>query len=133
MVIQGHGQGGRFLPKSDEPRQVRTMRLTNSTWQKLGQIASLNGLTRADLIEQWAEHASCQKPIQLDLFTLPKEVITKDTRKTQTQLANRLGVSCAALTNWHNYGNFAERSTARDPDGISWLRDFTTKLYSPIL
>jgi hypothetical protein len=107
------------------------MRLTDSTWQKLGQIARERDVTRADLIELWAKSDFSRGSTQLALFDTQKEVITKDTRKTQTQLANRFGVSSADLTNWHKYGDFAERSLARDPDRIAWIRDETTKLYSP--
>jgi hypothetical protein len=55
MAKQDRGKGGKFAPKSDEPRSVRTVRLTNTTWAKLGQIAESRSITRADLIEQIVE------------------------------------------------------------------------------
>jgi len=71
---------------------------------------------------------------QLSQPTLPsKEIITKNTRKTGTELAHRLVVSSAALTNWLNSGNFSEKSRKNDPDAIAWERETTTKKYRPIL
>lgn len=55
MAKQGRSQEGKFAPKSDEPRSVRTMRLTDTVWTKLGEMAESRGITRADLIEQIAE------------------------------------------------------------------------------
>lgn len=49
--MQGRGERGRFTAKADEHRQVRSLRLTNSTWEKLGEVADSRGITRADLIE----------------------------------------------------------------------------------
>ena len=140
MVKQGRNQSGKFAPKSDEPRSVRTMRLTDTAWIKLGEIADSRGITRADLIEEWARQPAVAQVDQLTLFdmqhgdTVPdREVITTATRKTGTELAHRLDVSSAALTNWLKSGNFAERSRARDPNGIAWKRESGTRNYQPIL
>ena len=48
---QGRKEGGKFASKSVEPREVRSVRLTNSTWEKLGASADSQCITRADLIE----------------------------------------------------------------------------------
>jgi len=50
------GTGGKFAAKGDEERKVRSLRLTDSTWKKLGAICEEvgDGATRADLIERWA-------------------------------------------------------------------------------
>jgi predicted DNA-binding ribbon-helix-helix protein len=55
MTEQGRTEGGRFASKSDEPRHVRSIRLTDSTWEALGAIAIQRGLTRADLLEELVE------------------------------------------------------------------------------
>ncbi len=52
MSPQGRGEAGRFAPKSAERREVRTLRLTDSTWEKLGNAADSRRITRADLIEE---------------------------------------------------------------------------------
>jgi hypothetical protein len=55
MAEQGRTEGGKFASKSDEPRHVRSIRLTNSTWEALGAIAIQRGITRADLLEELVE------------------------------------------------------------------------------
>ncbi|MEH2321388.1 hypothetical protein [Nostoc sp.] len=44
------GKEGKFVQKSHEPREVKSLRLTNSTWGKLGNLAKEAGITRADII-----------------------------------------------------------------------------------
>jgi predicted DNA-binding ribbon-helix-helix protein len=55
MTEQGRRESGKFASKSDELREVRSIRLTDTTWKKLGAAADSKGMTRADLIEQLAE------------------------------------------------------------------------------
>lgn len=55
MVEQGRTQDGKFASKSEEYRRVRSIRLTDSTWETLGAIATQRGITRADLLEQLVE------------------------------------------------------------------------------
>lgn len=55
MNQQGRSEAGRFISKSNEFREVRSLRLTETTWQKLGAVAESQGITRADLIEQIVE------------------------------------------------------------------------------
>ncbi|NEP61330.1 MAG: ribbon-helix-helix domain-containing protein [Symploca sp. SIO2G7] len=52
MPDQGRSNQGKFLPKSNENRRVRSIRLTDSTWDKLGEMASSKNLTRADFLEK---------------------------------------------------------------------------------
>lgn len=53
MNNQSRNESGKFAAKSNENRQVRSIRLTDPAWDKLGQLASERGITRADLLEQW--------------------------------------------------------------------------------
>ncbi len=55
MAEQGRTESGKFAQKSDELRRVRSIRLTDSTWEALGAIATERGITRADLLEQLVE------------------------------------------------------------------------------
>jgi hypothetical protein len=55
MAEQGRGKAGRFAAKSAEHREVRSLRLTDSTWEKLGTAANSRCITRADLVEQIVE------------------------------------------------------------------------------
>jgi predicted DNA-binding ribbon-helix-helix protein len=54
-MIQDRTEGGKFAPKSEEYRRVRSIRLTDTTWEKMGHAADKRRITRADLIEQMAE------------------------------------------------------------------------------
>lgn len=133
MAKQGRNTNGKFEAKSDKLRSVRTMRLTDSAWEKLGSIAALQDVTRADLIEEWIANYSPHQVDQLTLFSHDKEVITRATRKTGTELAHRLEVSSASLTNWMKAGKLALRTKEEDPERIAWERELGTKNYYPLL
>jgi hypothetical protein len=48
-------RAGKFTLKANEPREVRSIRLTRLTWKILGEIAHQRGITRADLMENLVE------------------------------------------------------------------------------
>lgn len=54
MSPQQRQESGRFAFKSNAHRLVRSIRLTDSTWKTLGEVADSRGITRADLIEEIA-------------------------------------------------------------------------------
>lgn len=54
-MAQERSEGGKFAPKSDQPREVRSIRLTDKTWAALGSIAEQRRITRADLLEEFVE------------------------------------------------------------------------------
>lgn len=106
------------------------MRLTDAAWEKLGSVADSRGVTRADLIEEWAKQDFLQ---QLSQPILPsKEIITKDTRKNGVQLARRLNQASSALTNWISNGTLLSDTKSHDPEGIAWQREKGTKRYYPV-
>ncbi|WP_366829655.1 hypothetical protein [Nostoc sp. NMS2] len=43
---------GKFALKNDDYREVRSLRLTDDTWKKLGIASECLGLTRADYLEE---------------------------------------------------------------------------------
>lgn len=51
-MTQDRTEAGQFASKSETPRHVRSIRLTDETWQKIGYAADKRRITRADLIEQ---------------------------------------------------------------------------------
>ena len=55
MAEQGRTESGKFAQKSEELRRVRSIRLTDSTWEALGLMAAQRSITRADLIEELVE------------------------------------------------------------------------------
>jgi hypothetical protein len=82
---------GTFIQKGDEPRAVRSIRLTDSTWQKMGDLADTQGITRADLIE--------------DLFLSPQPSNTR-TLPDAADLLNQVK------------GKFKTKLTLRDVEAI---------------
>lgn len=78
-MTQDRTEQGKFAPKSEEPRQVRSIRLTDTTWQKLGFAADKRRITRADLIEQMVENGVFDDEVQntqSSLTTLVSEIET---------------------------------------------------------
>lgn len=63
MPTQSRGERGRFAPKSQENREVRSLRLTNATWEKLGELAASRSITRSDLLEESVQTAGVEQPI----------------------------------------------------------------------
>jgi predicted DNA-binding ribbon-helix-helix protein len=56
MSNQERREDGKFAAKSDEIRQVRSLRLTDKAWSNLEKLAKLRSITRADLIEEFTEN-----------------------------------------------------------------------------
>lgn len=52
--MQGRNKKGQFGSKSNSNRKVRSLRITDDVWEKLGMMADKRGITRADLIEEFA-------------------------------------------------------------------------------
>ena len=50
--MQGKDKKGRFISKSSDHRQVRSIRVTDETWNKFGEQAAQQSITRADLLEK---------------------------------------------------------------------------------
>lgn len=49
---QPRSRTGKFVLKGEEERKVRTVRLTDSLWNKLGKEADKRCITRTELIEE---------------------------------------------------------------------------------
>jgi hypothetical protein len=98
-------------------------------------MADSRNLTRADLLEEWIAKSLLDHAEQAadHPHEITAEVISSDTRKTGTQLAIRLAVSSAALTNWIKAGNLRSKTRHHDPDGITWDRLPGTKFYRPVM
>lgn len=63
MSTQSRGERGRFAPKSDENREVHSLRLTDTTWEKLGELAASRSITRSDLLEEWVQTGGVEQSI----------------------------------------------------------------------
>lgn len=51
MSTFARGDSGRFTYKSDEPRKVRSVNLTDSAWQWLADAGEANDMSRNDFLE----------------------------------------------------------------------------------
>lgn len=58
---------GKFTRKNLDYRQVRSLRLTDTTWKAFGIASECLGITRADFLENLAQQ-------NLDKFLLPDEI-----------------------------------------------------------
>lgn len=75
--IRRRDKYGQFSQKSDEPREVRSLRLTDSTWNKMGEIAEAVKITRADVIEEIFERnlVEDKKFSKIELLSLVQKIL----------------------------------------------------------
>lgn len=50
------GYRGKLLPVGEEPRIVRSLRATDTVWERFGMLSERQGITKADLLEQVVTH-----------------------------------------------------------------------------
>lgn len=69
-----------FTQKFDEPKRLRSIRLTDTAWNSLEKIAIEQGLTRTDLIEEWSREYQ-GKQISKHMFEQDREELRKQLEK----------------------------------------------------
>ena len=86
---------GKFTLKNQDYRQVRSIRLTDSTWKELGIASECLGITRADLLENLVQQnkgtfSNLEEIEQLNLKkSLNKDKLSSSAEKVLKEL--RLG------------------------------------------
>ncbi|MBX9256948.1 hypothetical protein H1Q63_23980 [Desmonostoc muscorum CCALA 125] len=62
---------GKFTLKNDDYREVRSLRLTDDTWKRLGIVSECLGLTRADYLEEiiLQQYSPCNTRENSEVFT----------------------------------------------------------------
>ncbi|MEG5164493.1 hypothetical protein QUB37_29415 [Microcoleus sp. AT3-A2] len=55
MSNKARNTSGKFAPKSDTPRKIRSVNLTDEAWQWLADVATQSGVSRNDYLEAMAE------------------------------------------------------------------------------
>lgn len=55
-----------FVQKFDEPKKLRSVRLTDTAWDTLEHLATQQGLTRTDLLEAWARQPQSETMTEND-------------------------------------------------------------------
>lgn len=68
------GDNGKFVQKSQEPRSVKSIRVTDSVWEILGDIARQRCITRADLIEHFATGHVLHDDLEKENNNLKEEI-----------------------------------------------------------
>ena len=86
-------KSGKFTRKADEVREVRTLRLTESSWNELKAIADTYGMTRADLIE-----GLMHRDFILDPMAMGKLSEEEETKEQEISLDEALVIAKEILT-----------------------------------
>jgi len=63
-----------FTQKFDEPKKLRSVRLTDTAWDALERIATEQGLTRTDLLEKWARECRGEPKLVQDRDELRQQL-----------------------------------------------------------
>lgn len=75
--MQPRGYRGRYSSKSDQERQVRSIRATEEVWNAFGEAAESQGITRADLLEKLVELGLINQGLDLENSDSNAEVIAQ--------------------------------------------------------
>jgi hypothetical protein len=76
---------GKFAPKSETPRKIRSVNLTDDAWQWLGAVAEESGMSRNDYLEALVSEKS---PFMETAPTLPQPFIETAQAEIETDDAN---------------------------------------------
>ena len=76
-MVRKHGENGRFIQVGNEKRKVRTIRATDSTWQKIQELAESQNLSVGDLIESIANEDFKSSPPPLDCKDIRVKTLSK--------------------------------------------------------
>jgi hypothetical protein len=66
---------GKFEPKGEELRVLRSIRLTDTCWERLGEVAQVRQVSRADLIERATAEGMWSEDYQQDLSDLREDFL----------------------------------------------------------
>ena len=114
------------------------MRLTDSAWTKLGELAEAQEMTRGDFIEKLMTDHVLQgdiltlKPVdvyKVEQLEIPIQLIKISIN--QKQLADRLNVTPSQISESKRKRTLKELSAFKDPDGIAWKYEYKNKGYTP--
>lgn len=67
-IRQGRNETGKFTAKSEGFRKVRSIRLTDATWDELGKLSDQRCITRADLIEELTQSGELAKALSSEII-----------------------------------------------------------------
>lgn len=85
---------GRYNRKGDSNRSVRSIRVTDSYWERMGEIAEENDITRGDLLEKLIEEIKSEPlPIIEAIENRTEEIIKEIIEELEKRGDNRLDIS----------------------------------------
>jgi hypothetical protein len=87
MTSFARGHFGRFTNKSDEPRKVRSVNLTDAAWDFLLRVGEDNGMSRNDFLETLAQRQ--QYPF-MEVEETQLEPVMETVQLTSGELLNQL-------------------------------------------
>lgn len=76
-MVRKHGEDGRFVQASNQKRKVKSVRVTDATWQKFQNIADSQNLSTADLIESIASKGIKYSQNSLDYKAIKSKALLK--------------------------------------------------------
>lgn len=77
MGNKARNTAGKFAPKSEVPRKVRSVNLTDDAWLWLAATAEKAGMSRNDYLEALAESSPLMETVSADSHPLMETVITQ--------------------------------------------------------
>lgn len=119
-------ESGRFTQKSDQKRKVRSLRLTDKTYDYLKEKALDNNQTIADFIEQIVMDKLLEKDTKKYIIYRSKLYEGTDNATVifkVSQLAIRLSVANRTISNYvytKSESVFSLWTAEKDPDNIPW-------------
>ena len=98
--MQAKDKRGRFTNKSNSDRKVRSIRATNQVWDKFGEQADKQRITRADLLEEIFSHEA------------------KDNQVIHSKIADIIGILKHGITPKKQGGLYASNSAKALKDEV---------------
>lgn len=110
--------GGKFAPKSDAPRKVRSVNLTDAAWEWLARTAEQANLTRNDYLEALAQG----NPPFMEMASADADVPSIEMEVTPPQPSMEMDCQClpdaADLLNRLKAKNKKSKATLSDVEAI---------------
>lgn len=92
-AIRPQGKDGKFVPKGDVSRTLRSMRLSEAAWEGLRQLANAEGVSRTDVVEYFALGGQGQpQQATIDTATIERVLTDPSVVRPKDRAAVRRGV-----------------------------------------
>ena len=89
MGNKARNTSGKFAAKSETPRKIRSVNLTDNAWQWLADVATQSGVSRNDYLEAMAECVPLMETVNTQVSPL-MEMVKSDNTKAAEQPGNNV-------------------------------------------